>query len=203
MLAAAAFAMKALPETADATFHYDRAQRLFHWAMAGIILAAIGLGIYASYLPAGTSPRRELLDLHKSLGMSAAVLLVLRLAYRLHAGEPPYRQPLGRATHVGARVGHLGLYAFMLFMPVSGYLYSGAGGYSLPWFGLFSWPRFVPLDKGLAQTGYELHRFGAWGIAGLLVLHVAAVVWHRWVKRDEVLSRMWPGSQPPLRDPRV
>ena len=27
---------------------------------------------------------------------------------------------------------------------------------------------------------------------GVLVLHLAAVVWHRFIKHDGVLARMWP-----------
>ena len=135
-------------------------------------------------------PRRELLDLHKSLGMTAAVLIVFRLGYRLLRGEPLFRDPPSRAAHLAARAAHGLLYGLMMLMPVTGYVYSGAGGYSLPFFGLFSWPRLVPLDKGLSGLGFRLHEWLGWTLVALIVLHLAAVAWHRWVLRDEVLSRM-------------
>jgi cytochrome b561 len=52
-------------------FHYDRVQRFLHWSMAAIIIAAIGIGIYCGYQVPGTQPRKFLLDIHKSLGITA------------------------------------------------------------------------------------------------------------------------------------
>lgn len=171
---------------------YDPAQRGFHWVTAIIIFAAIGLGIWARLLPPGGGVRPQLLDLHKSLGMTVLFLVVFRLAWRAIRGEPVYRRPPDPLTRSAAQVAHWGLYALMIFMPVSGYVFSGAGGHSVPWFGLFSWPIVVSQDKQIANFAQGLHYAGAWIIGGVLALHVLAVVWHRWVKRDEVLSRMWP-----------
>ncbi|MGY2047746.1 cytochrome b [Methylobacterium sp. JK268] len=174
---------------------YHPAQRGFHWGMAALIGIALALGIAAAYLPPGTSPRREILDIHKSIGLTVLVLLPLRLVSRWILGEPSYRAPPSRLAHAAARAAHLALYGLMLLMPLSGYVDSGAGGYSLPWFGLFSWPRLVPLDKALSHTGAAVHEWGAWAIGGLLALHVAAVVWHAAIRRDEVLGRMWPARR--------
>lgn len=171
-------------------FQFDRVQRWLHWTMAAMIFVAIGLGVVSAYLPVGQQPRKGLLELHKSLGFTLMALLVVRIVWRLWSGEPPYRQPLGRLTHLASRAGHLALYGLMIFMPATGYLFSAAGGYSLPWFGLFQWPRLLPRDDGLALLGETLHDRAAWVIAGVLLLHLAAVAWHRWIKRDDVLSRM-------------
>jgi len=180
------------PAPSASRFHYNRLQRLFHWAMAVIILTAIALGIWAAWLQPGTSPRREILDIHKSLGMTALVLVVLRLGYRLLAGEPPYRNAPPVLTHLLARTAHVVLYALMFFMPLTGYLFSASGGYSLPWFGLFSWPRLLPLDKANALRGEVLHYWGAWSIGIILALHILAVAWHV-LRKDEVLARMTRG----------
>ncbi len=179
-----------VPDFGDTRFQFDRVQRGLHWTMAVLIFTAIGLGVVSSYLPVGHQPRQGLLEIHKSLGFTIWVLLVIRIVWRVWAGEPPYRQPLERLTHLASRAGHLMLYGMMMFMPVTGYMFSAAGGYSLPWFGLFQWPRLLPRHRGLVMWGEVLHDRGAWVISGVLVLHLAAVAWHRWVKRDEVLSRM-------------
>jgi cytochrome b561 len=171
-------------------FIFGPVQRWLHWTMAVLIFLALGLGVVSAYLPVGQEPRKSLLDLHKSLGLTIAVLLIVRLAWRIIAGEPPYRQPLDRVTHLASRAGHAALYALMIFMPATGYLFSAAGGYSLPWFGLFQWPRLLPHDTTMASWGETLHDRAAWIIAAVLVMHLAAVAWHHWVKRDEVLSRM-------------
>ena len=181
-----------------AHYQYSRIQRSLHWLMAAIILIAIGLGIWSSYLVVGTPFRRALLDVHKSLGMTALALLLLRIAVRLFLGEPLYRRPLDALTRVGAHLAHGALYLMMLFMPLTGYLFSAAGGYSLPWFGLFSWPRILPHDEPDALLGQSLHHIGAWAICALLIAHGLAVIWHAAVKKDEVLSRMLPSGHDAL-----
>jgi cytochrome b561 len=173
-------------------YSYDSTQLGFHWVMAALIFVAIVLGIISAYLPPGTSPRKELLDIHKSLGMTVLVLLPLRFFYRLLVGEPPYRASPGRLMHFASKVAHFSLYALMLLVPITGYIYSAAGNYSLPWFGLFQWPRILPLDKNISDQGYFLHTKLAWVIGALLALHVAAVIWHHFIKHDEVLLRMLP-----------
>ncbi|HEY4203557.1 MAG TPA: cytochrome b [Xanthobacteraceae bacterium] len=171
-------------------FRYNRLQRTLHWSMAAMILLAIALGIVAAYLPVGQQPRQGLLEIHKSLGITVFILAVLRAAYRLFRGEPPYREALGPLTHLASRSAHAALYALMLLMPITGYVFSAAGGYSLPWFGLFQWPRLLPHDMDLAHWGQWLHDKTAWIIGGVVVLHIAAVVWHVTIKRDGVLARM-------------
>ena len=173
-------------------FNYDSAQRIFHWTMAAFIVVAMMIGIYASFLTPGTSPRKELLDIHKSLGMTVFVLVPLRLVYRWVAGEPPYNVPPGRLVHLAARLGHLGLYGLMLAVPISGYTYSAAGGFSLPWFGLFSWPRLLPRDQALSLLGENIHFWVGWSFVALLCMHLAAVAWHVLIRRDEVMGRMLP-----------
>lgn len=171
---------------------YDGTQRAFHWTMAALIFLAIALGVVATFLPPGVSPRVELLMLHKSLGMTVLVLAILRVPYRLFAGEPPYGATLSPRVRAAAHLAHFALYALMVAMPVSGYLNSAAGGHEMSWFGLFSWPIVTPLDKGLSHTAAQAHYWLAWSIGVVIAFHLAAVAWHAWVKRDDVLARMWP-----------
>ena len=172
---------------------YDRVQRTFHWSMAVVIIAAMLIGLYCAYRTPGDATRRFLLEWHKSLGMTGMMLIVLRIAYRLAVAAPPYAERMGRLNHAAASGAHLGLYALMLFMPLTGYWNSAAGGYSLPFFWLFQWPRVLPVDEASSRLGEELHYWGAWAIYAVVGLHVAAALWHRFVKRDNVLDRMLPG----------
>ena len=173
---------------------YDAVQRALHWSMAAIILVAVALGFWSSFLVPGTPLRKFLLEIHNSLGMTALMLVAIRIVYRLMVPAPSYREPLARLVDLGSKAAHLALYLLMVGMPLTGYLFSGAGGYSLPWFGLFHWPRLVPLDKPMAQFGQALHGWGAIAIYIVLALHLTAVVWHQFVKKDDVLARMLPAN---------
>jgi cytochrome b561 len=75
-------------------------------------------------------------------------------------------------------------------------MFSAAGSYSLPWFGLFQWPRLLGFDPATAQLGEWLHDHGAWLVYAVVSLHLAAVGWHHFYKKDGVLSRMLGSSRP-------
>jgi len=174
---------------------YNPGLRALHWLMAALIFLAPPLGVWASLLPRGEM-RSDILFFHKSIGVTVLGLVALRIVWRLIVGAPAYAEPLGRLTHAAARAGHLALYILMIAMPVSGYLTSTAGGNEVSWFGLFSLPRLVGKDKFLDGAASWAHLVFAWVIAFVLAAHLGAVVWHAAVRRDTVLTRMWPRFQP-------
>lgn len=171
-------------------YRYRPIQRFLHWAMAAVIVAALCLGLYCSYLPHGSVQREFLLEIHKSLGMTALCLIVLRIPIRVINGEPDWRKPLAPLVRISAHAGHGVLYILMILMPVTGYMTSGSEGRSIPWFGLFSWPNFMARDQGFGRTIATIHHFGGYAFFAVLGLHLAAVAWHWLVEHDDVLSRM-------------
>ncbi|MCM2293880.1 cytochrome b [Allorhizobium sp. BGMRC 0089] len=183
-------ASAAIAASSPTSYRYRGLQRAIHWAMALIIISALALGLYCSYLAPGTPLREFLLDIHKSLGMTALVLIVLRLPVRAVYGEPSWQKRPSLLVRAGAHGAHMLLYVLMILMPVTGYITSGASGHDLPWFGLFTWPNILPMDRDLSRLAGMIHHFGAYTFFAVLGLHLAAVAWHRLVKKDEVLSRM-------------
>ena len=187
--------MKAFP-TPRAAASYHPGLRTIHWLMAALIFVALPLGVWASFLPGGDATRVKILFFHKSIGVTVFGLIVLRIVWRLIAGAPAYSEPLGKLIHVASRTGHLALYVLMIAMPVSGYVASTAGGRPVPWFGLFELPKLVAKDKSLAVAANWAHLVFAWMLAFALAAHLGAVVWHAIIRRDSVLTRMWPSFRP-------
>lgn len=175
-----------------AQYVYDPGQRAFHWLMAAAIFVALGLGVWAHAMAPGTPLRVQLLFIHKSLGMGVLALVPLRAIWRLVNGEPAWRRPLAPHVRIASHLAHAALYALMAALPIAGYVASGAGGHDLPFFGLFQWPLVIPVEKSISKAGDAAHYWLAWAAALAIGLHLAAVVWHRWIRRDEVLSRMIP-----------
>jgi cytochrome b561 len=182
--------MKAFPPPRAAPVH-DPGLRTLHWLMATLIFVALPLGVGAALLPRGDT-RSEVMFVHKSVGMTVLCLVVVRIVWRVIVGAPDYAEPLGRLNHAAARSAHVALYALMIAMPVSGYVLSTGGGHDVPWFGLFSFPILLPKDQALSAAGNWAHFLFACAIAFMLAAHLGAVVWHVAVKRDSVLTRMWP-----------
>ena len=53
----------------------------------------------------------------------------------------------------------------------------------------------LPKNKSLRNRGRGPYVF-AWTIAFVLAAHLGAVVWHAAIKRDTILTRMWPRYRP-------
>ncbi|CAL76637.1 putative cytochrome b561 family protein [Bradyrhizobium sp. ORS 278] len=136
---------------------YDPLLRRIHWATAVLFIAAMLIGLYCGLQPAGTSPRRELLEIHKSLGITLFVLAIVRLIVRARSTAPDAPATFGRMVRALSQLNHWALYALLLVMPVTGYMFSSAGGYSLRYFWTFSWPRLFAGDKAIAHAGEIAH----------------------------------------------
>jgi cytochrome b561 len=186
--------MKVVPPP-RARLVYNPGLRALHWLMAALILVALPLGVSVALLPR-KGVRSELLFVHKSIGMTVLCLVALRIVWRLVVGAPAYAEPLGRLTHAAARSAHMALYALMIAMPVSGYVQSTGAGFEVPWFGLFSFPMLLPKNPALRAAGSSAHFLLAWVIGFVLAAHLGGVVWHAAIKRDSVLTRMWPNYRP-------
>src|SRR5664279_1766155 len=61
---------------------YDPIQRDFHWVMAAVILTAICVGVYAADLPKEDTTRGFWFGIHKSLGVTAFFLAIMRIGWR-------------------------------------------------------------------------------------------------------------------------
>jgi cytochrome b561 len=174
------------------TNEYAPLLRWIHWATAILFVVAMLIGLYCGLQQPGTSPRRELLEVHKSLGMTLFMLAILRLMVRAATAVPPEPSSFGALVRLAARLNHAALYLALFIMPITGYMFSSAGGYSLRYFWTFSWPRLVVDNPAVAHAGEVAHGLLAYLVYLAVALHIGATFWHVFVRKDETLSRMWP-----------
>ncbi len=165
-----------------------------HWVIFLLILGAwLAVDLREVY-PKGSDERATLMWLHKSLGASVFFLVWLRLGWRL-SGPVPVPYPAPSWQLYAATFAHWALYALMIAMPFSGLLMSQLGGRDTSWFGVFTIPAFLPLDKELAGQIKELHQSVLWPLLLITVAgHAGAALWHHFVQKDGTLRRMLPGS---------
>ncbi|WGT61474.1 cytochrome b [Variovorax paradoxus] len=170
-----------------------------HWLLAAMIVASLGVGLYMTGLP--LSPARiKLYNWHKWAGVTILLLSALRLLWRLRHAPPPLPASSAAAMPSWQRAGYLASHALMYLLfiavPLFGWAYSSAMGFPVVWFGLLPLPDFMPVDKELAEAVLKpLHKGGAFTLAALALLHVAAVLKHHWIDRDGILKRMWPAPR--------
>ncbi len=171
---------------------YDHFAMLLHWLMALFILLMLGLGWYMEDLPKGSPERSWFFALHKSIGLSLALLVVVRLCWRLlPPPPPPLPEELASWQKRGARGVHFLLYLSMFVQPVSGYLSSSFSGYKTRFWGI-PLPDWGWKSPELNEFFTEIHEISSVLLVALIVCHILAVIVH--VKRGEVhiLQRMTP-----------
>jgi cytochrome b561 len=95
-----------------------------------------------------------------------------------------------------AEVTHVLLYALLLAIPVSGWLYSSATGVQVVYLGLVPLPDLVPTNKALAGVLKETHVALNFTLFALVLVHTAAALKHHFVDRDPALTRMLPRTRP-------
>ncbi len=142
-----------------------------HWVVAISLTAAL---VLAWVLPRKSAPGYDaLLELHKSIGMMVLLLVVPRLLWRL---RNPVAPALG-LTVLEARLSeltHWALYAVMLLIPLSGYLFASAQGQHLDFFGLFTAASPLPTNSAVSRPLEFLHKSGQYVVYGFVGLHVLA-----------------------------
>lgn len=172
---------------------YNRVAVMLHWTIAVLIIANLTIGLLHESLLKGTIP------LHKSIGMLVLLLSVVRLLWRFTHRPPPLPATVKAWEKGLAHAVHWLLYALMILIPLSGWVFTSASPhrYPLGFFGLFPLPMFpVTQDKALSSVIAERHEQLAYLMIALLLLHIGAALKHRFVDRDRTLDRMLPGTGP-------
>jgi cytochrome b561 len=180
-----------MPRQDAPTQAYGRVAIGLHWLTAALVFAAIALGLTASAADTPQATERAL-ALHKSLGLAIFASACIRLAWRLIRRPPPMRSDLPRIQRVAAKVTHAMLYATILAMPIAGYVAVAARGRATYFFGLFEMPYWVPLSRALSQNATTIHVYGQYILYVLVAAHVGAALFHHYVRKDDVMRRMWP-----------
>lgn len=163
-----------------------------HWLMLLLLVAVYAAINLQDAAPKGSELRADLRGWHIALGIGVLALVLTRLAARLFAGPAPAITPaVPRWQERSARAMHLALYAFLLAMPLLGWLSVNAKGYPVDVLGL-NLPVLVGKNDALHDTMEDIHEvMGTLGYY-LIGLHAAAALVHHYVMRDNTLRRMLP-----------
>ena len=194
-------AVSSQPARADrGECRWSLALRTLHWVIAALVIGQIVLGVRIGLLdmydPVDVEWYKQFVPLHKSLGLTILLLMLVRLVVRRHSTVPalPASTPPWQART--AAFVHTSFYALLILQPVLGYLQSAAYGATTRFFGLFVVPNVLPLawqrpqSDVLRLAAQDAHRIVGIAIAVLVVLHIAAALKHHFIARDDVLRRM-------------
>ncbi len=170
------------------TERYPRLLRLVHWAMGLLLVLIIGIGLLMNRMTPGQI-MNQLFDLHRSLGLIALALILLRAWLRWNGPLPPPAPGMPTVQRIVVKLVHIGFYGILLGLPILGWLGSSAFGAPVIFFGL-TLPALIAPNPALAAQLFLLHEIFAYTLIGLIVLHVLGVLYHQFVLKDGLLHRM-------------
>jgi len=159
-----------------------------HWLVAAVVIGLFVLGWWMVDLTYYDAWYNRAPAIHKAVGILLFVVLVGRLVWRwLNPMPRPLGRPLERRLAI---LVHRAFYALLFATMIAGYLISTADGSAVEVFGWFAVPATVSDLPGQADVAGAIHRWLAWTVVGLTVLHAAAAFKHQLVDRDGTLLRM-------------
>lgn len=175
---------------------WDLPLRLFHWALlicvAGAI-ASIEIG--------------ENVEVHQYFGYSVLALLLFRVIWGLVGGEHArfarfVRGPGGvlnylkhMKDHKGPSIGHNPLGALSVLGMLAALLFQAISGLFLTDEIMFEAPLFKYISGATASLLAEIHEANAAIIFILIGLHIAAILFYRFVKRENLVTPMITGNK--------
>ena len=173
---------------------YSSLSITLHWAMLLLLIAVYACMELRGYYPKGSDFREGLKMWHFMFGLTVLLLVLIRVVARVTGGTPPINPDPPAWQTLIARLTHLALYAFMIAMPIAGWVILSASGKTIPFYGL-DLPALVGPDKPLAEQVKELHETVATIGYFLVGIHAVAALFHHYIIKDDTLRRMMPGPR--------
>ena len=186
----------ALTNTAQ---RYGGVTKTFHWLTALLILTLIPLGWFAGQLPYDTSEelarKAWLFSVHKTLGVTAFFVAVLRILWALSQQKPGLLNADHKAESFLAETIHWLLYGALVIVPLSGWIsHAAAAGFAPIWWPFGQGLPLVPKDTGVEHFFGAVHWVATKVLIAAILLHVAGALKHAVIDRDATLQRMLPGE---------
>lgn len=194
----------------NTSVRYGGVAKTFHWLTALFILTALALGFIAYEWPyensAQLAVKANLFSLHKTIGLTAFLVAVLRILWALQETRPKLLNGDHWLEATAAETVHWMLYGAMVLVPLTGWIHHAATtGFAPIWWPFGQSLPFVPKDPTFAATFGALHYVAMLMLILSLLAHIGGALKHAIIDRDKTLQRMLPGTselpEPPAKQP--
>jgi cytochrome b561 len=177
--------------SSDKPTPYGRGAIAFHWTVA-VLLVWVGLlGLLHDSWPKQT--HEFWINIHALFGLALWTAVLARCCWRVTHAPPPLPATIGALYRRSSRALHLTVYALLFATPIIGivtFIWHGRA-FEL---GLFRVNFGMASDRAVFEPTEDIHGYLAYALFALAAVHILAALWHRFVRRDGVLERMWPST---------
>ncbi len=171
---------------------YGTVARILHWLTVVLVSVTIPVGFLMTSDIQDRSLQDVLFIFHKGIGPVIFLVVSVRIVWRMLHGAPAMPSDLPGYQRIVSQIVHFGLYAGLLTMAVTGYVRVITGGFPIELLNAIGVPPLLPKNEGVAEIAKVIHRSAGLVLLGLIVLHVGAALYHRFIMRDAIMARMWP-----------
>lgn len=169
--------------------HYGVISISLHWLLTVALISMFAVGTWMVDLTYYSEWYHRAPELHKAAGVMVVALMILRLLWRWNNPKPTPLAKVAWQNSLAENVHRL-FYLLVLLLAVSGYLISTAKGQGIEVFGLFTLPALDWQFELQADRAGLMHKYLAWSLIGLVVLHSGAALKHHFIDQDRTLKRM-------------
>jgi cytochrome b561 len=164
--------------------------RALHWIVAAMVLGLFAHGLWMEDL--GRGQRAFQVWLHSAVGISLLVIAAAGFVWWLLNVVPAEATGTPAWQRRAAKIAHWGLYALILAASVAGWALTGTtrDPVAVELFGLIDVPPLIGPGAPYHRLLEEAHELLSYLLIALVVVHVAAALYHHFVLRDSVLVRM-------------
>ncbi len=173
---------------------YTGTAKFLHWLIVALLITQFVLAWTMPHIGRDTKVT-TLISLHFSFGTTILLIAVLRFFWRMTHGEPAPQDGVPPWQMRTARVVHWLLYVLLFVVPILGWLNASWRGYPVTLFGLLEMPKLLATRaQSWGWTGDVHGLLANYLLLALVGIHVAAALYHHFLRRDGVLQRILPGA---------
>ncbi len=169
---------------------YGIANKLFHWLIALHVIGLFALGFWMIDLTYYSEWYQTAPFLHESFGLLLTFIFISKL---LSYFVNPLPQPLLNHSAIEiklATIAKWSLNGLILLILISGFLISTADFRAINVFNLFEIPPLFEAFESQAKLSGSIHKWGAYILIGLVILHFFGALKHHFIDKDKTLKRM-------------
>ncbi len=169
---------------------YHPALVAVHWLTALLVFMMLGVGKFVMPGVDPSDPQKPMmLQSHTFIGGAIAVLVIIRLILRFTTKHPAAADAGNAILNWVGKAVHVLLYVFLIGMAVSG-------------LGLFQMANLPAVFSGAAPYPSNFfdylprmgHGLSSWLLLALVALHAGAALFHQFIRKDNLIGRMWFGK---------
>ena len=177
-------------EQAGSRGTYGVTAKLFHWLIFLLLAAQYTVGSIMPHIGRNTLDEGWV-AWHFSIGAAILLVIVLRFVWRL-VFPVTISTELSGWEKSAAQATHLILYALVFTMTILGWAAANSRGWTVWLFGVVPLPPLAPKGSAWAHEAGDIHNILVYVLLGFIALHVAAALYHYFIRRDRVMQRMLP-----------